>query len=140
MEQSKRDLLLLVSGNGTKILNAHSISANEVDIVKIDEKILAKPKELICIIKSKPYRAVYFGCDSLSTHRFAFIQKSFILLTTGRGAILDENGASSRFSIPKFFLLEIPAFVFELIVSLLVIVIFHIQVLFDKKMLRSRHQ
>jgi len=81
MARSEPELLLLVSGNGTRILHARGFSPSDIDLVKIDEKNFASPKVIFRLIRAKPYRAVYFGCDRLSAHRFSFIQKAFIALT-----------------------------------------------------------
>ncbi len=137
MARSNLNLLLLVSGNGAKILQANGLSPSETDVIKIDEKAFASPKTLLRLIRSKPYRAIYFGCDRLSDHRFAFFQKCFIAASTRRGGIVDEVGAKSSYSSLKLLLVETPLFAWEAFVSLLVVVWFHFQILFDKRALRA---
>lgn len=131
------NLLLLLNGSGAKIMRAHRLPPNETDAIKIDEKIFASPKALFRLIRAKPYRAIYFGCDRLSDHRFAFFQKCFIGASTRRGGIVDEVGAKSSYSSLKLLLVETPLFAWEAFVSLLVVVWFHVQILFDKRALRA---
>ena len=133
MARSEPELLLLVSGNGARILQAHGFSPSGIDVVKIDEKNFASPKVILRLIRAKPYRAVYFGCDRLSAHRFSFIQKAFIALTTRRGGIVDELGTTSTYNFFTFLLAETPKVILELIVSILVVSWFHIQIFFDKR-------
>lgn len=135
MARSNLNLLLLVSGNGAKILQANGLSPSETDIVKIDEKVFASPKSVLRLARAKPYNALYFGCDRLWAHRFAFIQKAFIALTTRRGGIIDEIGAKSAYKTAQFLLVETPLFIWEVLVSTLVVVWFHIQIFFDKRAL-----
>ncbi len=140
MARSEPELLLLVSGNGARILHAHGFSPSGIDVVKIDEKNFASPKVILRLIRAKPYRAVYFGCDRLSAHRFSFIQKAFMALTTRRGAIVDELGAKSSYSLFTFLLAETPKFVLEVLVSILVVGWFHIQIIFDKRAMGKAHR
>ncbi|MFQ3597209.1 MAG: hypothetical protein SNJ55_02340 [Chloroherpetonaceae bacterium] len=133
MARSNLNLLLLLSGNGTKILQAHGLSPSETDVIKIDEKVFASPRAVWHLIRTKPYRALYFGCDRLWAHRFAFVQKLFIAITTRRGGIVDEIGAKSSYTALQFLLVEMPLFLLELLVSLLVVVWFHGQIFFDRR-------
>ncbi len=135
MARSEIALLLLMSGNGARILHAHGFSPSEIDVVKIDEKEFASPKSVLRLIRAKPYRAVYFGCDHLSAHRFVFIQKVFIALSTRRGGIVDELGAKSSYNFLTFLWVETPMFLWEVLVSILVVGWFHIQIVFDKRAL-----
>ncbi len=137
MAKCDLNLLLLVSGNGAKILEAHGLSPSETDVIKIDEKMFASPKAVLSLVRAKPYRALYFGCDRLWAHRFSFIQKLFIAMTTRRGGIVDEIGAKSSYTALQFLLVETPTFLFELLVSFLVVIWFHIRIFFDKRALRK---
>ncbi|MFN3561702.1 MAG: hypothetical protein ACK4XM_07315 [Chloroherpetonaceae bacterium] len=135
MARSNLNLLLLVSGNGAKILQANGLSQSETDIIKIDEKAFASPKNVLRLARAKPYQALYFGCDRLWAHRFGFIQKAFIALTTRRGGIIDEIGTRSSYKTAQFLLVETPLFIWEVLVSTLVVVWFHIQIFLDKRAL-----
>lgn len=137
MAKCDLNLLLLVSGNGAKISEAHGLSPSETDVIKIDEKMFASPKAVLSLVRAKPYRALYFGCDRLWAHRFSFIQKLFIAITTRRGGIVDEIGAKSSYNAFQFLLVETPTFLFELLVSFLVVIWFHIRIFFDKRALRK---
>jgi hypothetical protein len=97
--------------------------------------MFASPKAVLNLVRLKPYRALYFGCDRLWAHRFPFIQKLFIAITTRRGGILDEIGAKSSYTAFQFLLMETPMFIWEVLVSTLVVVWFHVQIFLDKRAL-----
>ena len=133
MARSNLNLLVVVSGNGAKILEAHRISPNETDIVKIDEKVFASPKAVLRLARAKPYSALYFGCDRLWAHRFSFVQKLFIAITTRRGGIVDEIGAASAYNTLQFLSVETPMFLVEVLVSFVVVIWFHSRIFFDRR-------
>ncbi|MGQ9806205.1 MAG: hypothetical protein ACUVRP_09030 [Chlorobiales bacterium] len=135
MARSNANLLLILSGNAASILQAHGFSSSETDVVKIDEKIFASPRALLAFARAKPYCAIYFGCDRLWVHRFPFIQKGFIAVTTRRGGIVDEVGTASPFNSLRFLFVETPMFFIEVLVSLLVVIWFHGRILWDKRAL-----
>lgn len=135
MAKCDLNLLLLVSGNSANISQAHGLSPSQTDVIKIDEKMFASPKAVLNLVRAKPYRALYFGCDRLWAHRFIFIQKLFIAITTRRGGILDEIGEKSSYTALQFLLVETPLFIWEVLVSTLVVVWFHVQIFLDKRAL-----
>jgi hypothetical protein len=70
---------------------------------------------------------VYFAVKDLEFQRFIVFLKFYILLTTGIGSIIDENGEEDKYSIGKLFFKEIPMLIYEIIASIFVVIYFYIK-------------
>jgi hypothetical protein len=121
-------LFFLIDAKKDKLCEVHGFDINEVDVVKIDDKWLAKRKFILGRMKEKPYDNVYFGCIKLDYQRFHFFMKLYFLFSGfTNGAIIDEDGKSKKFSFFKLLLNEIPMIVFEAFASALVIIYSYIK-------------
>lgn len=111
-----------------KLCLAHGIELDEVEVVKIDDKWLAKRKFILGKMKEKKYDNVYFGCIKLDFQRFQFFMKIYFLLTGYfNGAIIDEDGKNNNFSFLKLILIDSPMIIFEAIASSFVIIYSYIK-------------
>jgi hypothetical protein len=127
------NLLILLIGNAQKIIESNKLDANNFEIIKLDEKLLAKPGEVLRQMKSKKFENVYFGTINLDFQRFqTFMKIYFFLSGFTRGAILDEEGRQNKFKFAKFLFSEIPLFNIEIVGSGVLIIIYHIKVLYLK--------
>ncbi|MCX7735185.1 MAG: hypothetical protein N2319_00605 [Candidatus Kapabacteria bacterium] len=123
------DLLLIINGRIEKLVSVHNLNINNLEVVKIDEKDLAKPKKILKILKSKKFNNVYFACIENDLQRFHFFMFLYSLLSfRWKASIIDELGNKKIFSIIKFFLLNLPMFVIETILSFFVIVYYKIKI------------
>ncbi|MGQ9819812.1 MAG: hypothetical protein ACUVQ1_07815 [Candidatus Kapaibacteriales bacterium] len=114
-------LLLLVNGNGEKILEAHGFNSSDFEVIKIYEKQLAKPKEILKHIR-KPYKSVYFGCIDIEFQRFPIFMIFYILLSKPKkGGIIDEMGNLVRFSFFRVFLITPIHLFLEILVSIIIV-------------------
>lgn len=121
-------LIFLIDAKKEKLCLAHSIDADDVEVVKIDDKWLAKRKFILGRIKEKKYDNVYFGCIKLDYQRFQFFMKIYFLLSGYfKGAIIDEDGRANKFSIVKLIFFEIPMIIVEVIASIFVIIYSYIK-------------
>lgn len=120
------NLLLLVNGNAEKILKGQGLKYPDFEVVKIYEKQLAKPKEILKHIR-KPYESIYFGCIDIQFQRFPLFMIFYILLSKPKkGGIIDEAGNFVRFSFFKAFLV-VPFRLFcETLVSIFIVLYSHI--------------
>jgi len=115
-------LLLLVNGNAKRIFEAQSMKQEDFEIIKINEKMLAKPRKMFNYICHN-YSEIYFGCISIEFQRFIPFMLTYILLSKSKkGGIIDEEGAKVKFNAIKTILITIPLLVVEAIGSLLIVI------------------
>ncbi len=127
-------LLFLVNGNAKKILDAHSFLTDDLEVVKIDEKSLAKPKKILKKIKGK-YSEVYFGCISLEFQRFVPFMLIYILLSKAKkGGVIDEEGRKIKFNIFRTIFITIPLLILEAIGSFFIVIYSYIYYFLWRKM------
>jgi hypothetical protein len=123
------NLLILITGNSDKQLIAHGFDVNDFEIVKVDEKELAKPCHILSIIKRKKYNQVYYGCIELILQRFHFFMMLYLFLSwKWKGGIIDESGYKINFNIFKFLFYYIPLIVVEILLSIYIIIIYTIKI------------
>ncbi|MFH1052717.1 MAG: hypothetical protein V1779_17485 [bacterium] len=121
-------LIFLLDAKKEKLCLAHEIDVDDVEVVKIDDKWLAKRKSILGRFKEKKYDNVYFGCIKLDFQRFQFFMKIYFLLSGfTNGAIIDEEGRANKFSFLKLIFIEIPMILIEAIASVLVIIYSYIK-------------
>jgi len=121
-------LIFLLDAKKEKLCLTHGINSDDVEVVKIDDKWLAKRKFILGRMKEKKYENVYFGCIKLDFQRFQFFMKIYFLLSGfTNGSIIDEDGKSNKFSFLKFIFIEIPMIIIETIASALVIIYSYIK-------------
>jgi hypothetical protein len=126
-------LLLIFSGKPDALLKAASLTPQECVIINVDEKIVASPRALLGLMNAKPYQQIVIGCDRLESHRFARIQKTFLLLSKPkRGFLIDEHGRRDPFSITRYALIDFPKLVIELVISGFVVGAAYIRFFADK--------
>ncbi|OGU58494.1 MAG: hypothetical protein A2X64_01225 [Ignavibacteria bacterium GWF2_33_9] len=131
-------LLILLIGNADKIIRANSLDESDLEIVKLDEKVLSKPGTILRLMKVKKYENVYFGTIELRFQRFQTFMKIYLFLAgIWKGALLDEYGKSNKFSLAKFIFKEIPLFFLEIILSGLLVIIYHQRVYYLRWKYRS---
>lgn len=116
------NLLFLVNGNSSNIFKAHNLNPEVFEIVKIDEKVLAKPRSILEYTRKK-FESIYFGCISIDFQRFIPFMLIYILLSKcKKGGVIDEDGKKIRFSIPKTIFFTIPMLIFEFIASIFIVI------------------
>jgi hypothetical protein len=136
-------LCLLLSGSASVILSrldgfgrdlrenalqdsAARENAQDVVVVKVDEKIVASLRQMIALVRSaapngKGYDRVVWGCKALQFQRFQVMMHFAIFCSPARrGVIADEEGAVRRFRSAAFLLWECPRFVGECCAGLVV--------------------
>jgi hypothetical protein len=117
--------LLILSGNLALLKDKFNIEFNNYQ--KIDEKDLVRFGKTLNLIKQDNPMKVYFAVKDLEFQRFIVFLKFYILLTTGIGSIIDENGEEDKYSIGKLFFKEIPMLIYEIIASIFVVIYFYIK-------------
>lgn len=116
------NLLILLNGKSDIIIEKHGLDRNNLEIIKLDEKDLAKPREMIKIMRRKPYDNIYFGCIANSLQRFQFFIKFYFFITRkNHGLIIDHNRNCVKMNVSKFIFVEVIKFAFEVFVSVVVI-------------------
>lgn len=127
------NLLILLIGNAPKIIESNALDANDCEIVKLDEKVLASPGKVLRQMKSKEYENIFFGTIALDFQRFqTFIKIYFFLSGYWRGVLLDESGRQNRFKLTRFFFIEIPLFLLEILWSGILVIFYHIKIYYLK--------
>lgn len=117
------NLLILLNGNKDKLLSANNFDTNDFEVIKLDEKMLAKPKFMISLLKKANYKAAYFGIKEMEFLRFnTFISLYILFSGIMSGGVIDEYGDSKKFSAFKFFFIEMPMLLIELVASAAVII------------------
>ena len=120
------NLLILLNGHKDKVYSANKLYADDFDVIKLDEKDLAKPKKILGIVKAKKYEGLYFGCIELGLQRFQAFMLAYIFLSMlHKGALVDEAGSRMDYSIPKFLFAVVPAVIVEAFVSVFVVIYFY---------------
>lgn len=123
------NLLILLVGNTQKIIESNKLEANNFEILKLDEKIFAKPRKILKLLKQKKYDNAFFGTIHLDFQRFqTFMKIYFFLSGYTKGAILDEEGRQNKFKLAKFIFSEIPLFKIEIVGSGILVLYYHIKV------------
>jgi hypothetical protein len=127
------NLLILINGKADKLIDNNHLKADVLDIVKIDEKQLSSPKYIIRLINSKNYDKVYFGCILNELQRFQVFMKTWSLLSkTKQCVICDEKGNQNELKLFKYFCVELPSLLLELIASVFVVSYYYIKIPFLK--------
>jgi hypothetical protein len=124
------ELLVNLIGNAGEMIKNTNLNNQNIKIIKIDEKDLAKPKKIIKLLKSGDYSNVYFGTIDLRFLRFEFFMKLYMILTLNwKGKIIDEKGNQIKFNILHFIFIDIPKIIIEIIASVWYIIFHHFKVL-----------
>ena len=124
-------LLLLLNGNKDIIIKNNNLDEDKIEVVKIDEKDLSRPRFIVKLINSKKTKYIYFGCIELGLQRFHTFMKIYIFFSNAvRGEIIDESGNKNKFSYVKLFLSELPLLLFESIASFFVVVYYYFKLPF----------
>jgi hypothetical protein len=122
------DLLLLINGSKDKIIEANKLEYTDVDVVKIDEKDISHPKQMLKIINSKKYNNVFWGTIEDELQRFQKFMKLWILMShSNKGGIIDESGNLNKFNTIKLLCIELPLLFIEAIVSIFIIIYFYLK-------------
>ena len=53
------DLLLLINGSKDKMIKANKLENTDVEVIKIDEKDISHPKQMLKLINSKKYKNLW---------------------------------------------------------------------------------
>jgi len=115
-------LLLLVNGNAKRIFEAQSMKQEDFEIIKINEKLLAKPRKMLSYLRQN-HSEIYFGCLSIEFQRFIPFMLIYILLSKPKkGGIIDEEGAKVKFNAIKTILITIPLLMVEAVGSFFIVV------------------
>jgi hypothetical protein len=121
-------LIFLLDAKKEKLCDTHGFNIDDIEVVKIDDKWLAKRKFILNRMKEKKYDNIYFGCIKLDYQRFHFFMKLYFLFSGfTNGAIIDEDGKAKKFSYSKLIFVEIPFIIFEAIASIFVIIYSYIK-------------
>ena len=120
-----KNLLLLLNGSVNKIIEKNNlINQNDLDVVKFDEKDLAKYRKVLNILKKENYKNIYIANLDNRFQRFQFFIFFFVFQNFNY-FLVDEIGNISKFNLLKFIIVHIPLFCLELIISSLVILYFN---------------
>lgn len=128
-------LLLLLNGYKEDVFAAHKLDPGEFEIVKIDDKDLAKPKTIVNLMKRKNYERVYFGCRELKLQRFQTFMKVYSFFAGRKASIIDELGGENGYSFAKLLFAELPALAFEILASGLAVAYYSVKFPIDKKII-----
>lgn len=140
MMQNPDTLLIILNGNGSRILESNQIDETSTLIIKTDEKNLAKFGYMRRLLNKHPYNRILFACIEDELQRFTFFISLFILLSSAKsGGIIDEKGNHIQYSFTKFIFKQLPCFLFEIMISLIVVVYFHIKLPILKWILSTKH-
>ncbi len=132
------DLLIQINGKKDIIIDSNKLDINNLDIIKIDEKDLAKPKKIIRLINSKKYDNVLYGCVDLEFQRFQYFMKLYIFLSkVKKGRIIDESGNVNEFRLAKFIFKETPNFKLELFISFFTVIFYYFKIPYLKIRLKK---
>lgn len=114
-------LFININGNINGIGKANGIKLEEYEVVKIDEKRLGRPKDILRHIR-KPYKEILFGCIDLDFQRFIPFMAIYILLSKAkRGGIVDEFGKVIKFSVLRTIFVTIPLLLLEAVLSVFIV-------------------
>lgn len=125
-------LLLLLNGYKENIISANQMNIDDFVIVKIDDKDLAKPRNILNIIKQSKAKEVYFGCKELALQRFQHFMKIYAFLSGKPTAVIDESGSRNDYSFLKFSFIEMPLLCFEAVASAFIVIFYHFKFAYDK--------
>ena len=133
-------LIIILNGKADVLLHENGINELDTKIVKTDEKNLARFGFMRRLVKEYKYKQIYFACIEAGLQRFRFFINLYILLSSARiGGIIDEKGEILKYSFLRFFFCEIPFFIFEAIISSIVVVYFHIKLPYLKWKLKTKN-
>lgn len=115
-------LLMLINGNAKTIFDVCRLDSSLFQVVKVDEKTLAKPKEILKHIR-KPYDQIFFGCIDINYQRFIPFMILYILFSKAKkGGVIDENGKKIDFSLFTAIFIVPPRLIVEFSASIIIIV------------------
>lgn len=122
------NLLILLNGHKDNLFKAQNLNSEDFEVVKIDEKTLAKPAEVLRIIKSKPFKKIYFGCIELELQRFRAFMLLFIFLSfVNKGGLIDELGNKTDYNLFKFIFVVFPLIIIEAIASIIIVCFYYVK-------------
>lgn len=125
-------LLILISGNANIIIEKHRLS-NEIDVIKVDEKDFYDFKDFIKKLKQKNYKEIHYGCLDIQYQRFTFFMHFFNLVAGCKsGSIIDELGNRIKIRTLKTIFYQIPLFIVQSIIGLLITIIYFFRILYNK--------
>jgi hypothetical protein len=107
-------LLLLVSGNAAPILERLGVAAEDVHVVKVDEKLVAAPRRALAFVRQQRYTSIIWGCKALAYQRFQPMMALYACCSHSKGGIIaDEEGHVTRCSLVRLLVRDVPMFVLE---------------------------
>ncbi len=119
-------LFFLINGNFEKIAKNNGIDTRGITLVKIDEKKLARPKNLVPHLR-KPFDEVIFGCIDIDYQRFLpFLHIYLLFARKKKGKIVDEFGKCISISVFKTIFWVIPRLFLEALFSIVIVVFSYI--------------
>lgn len=122
----EKNLLLIVSGKKEEIIKNNNFPADIIS-KKIDEKDLSDFKKINKLIKKEEAEKIYFSVYSIKYLRFLFFMKLFIFLNGMKGSIIDQSAQEIKFNLFTFIFIDIPKFIFEIIVSVFVVIFYSLR-------------
>lgn len=133
------NLIILISGSIEKIYDAHNFDEFQFEVVKIDEKDLAKPKKILKILTKEKYTSVFYACIETNLQRFHFFMLLYQLISLKwKGGIIDEQGKRLNFSFLRFIFLYMPLFLIETISSFAIVLYYKLKIPFVRWRLKIR--
>lgn len=116
-------ILFLITGSINKIIESNNLNY-DVKIVKINDKILAKPKEIFRNI-DKNITEVYFGTIDNNFQRFIFFMSLYTFIKGVKGFLIDQKGNKIEFSRSNLLFKRLPLFITEILASLFCIIFYY---------------
>ncbi len=122
------NLLILLNGRASAVLEANGLDLADFEVIKLDEKLLASPGYIVKLMKSGNYKSVYFGCIELQLQRFHIFMKLYLFLSMiMKGGIIDEKGDKNLYSTGRLFFVELPKLIFEVGASFFAVIYYYIK-------------
>ncbi len=111
-----------------KIFESHKLKQSEIEIVKIDEKYLAKYSFIVKAINRDNYEEVFLATKDISFQRFQRFFRLYLMISKAKkGGIIDEYGNKSEYSFLGVFFKDLPMLALEAVVSSVIVVFYYIK-------------
>ncbi len=127
--------LLVLSGDIQKIKDKIQEvvaiqDSHRVTVVRIDEKSLAKFRQMLKLVRQDKHSLFVFGSKNLEVQRYQFPLKFFLLFARAKEKfIIDEVGNISYFSYWGYLFFDVPNFCLEVLLSTLAVMVLYVRLL-----------
>lgn len=121
--QLQRVTVLHLSGSIERIVAVHRLGA-ACDVRPIHDFIVAKPKDVLQLLRSVKGQRIVIATKDLRYQRFRTVWKMYAALSGARAAMFaDELGATDRFGWAKLAAVELPLLMLEACASIVTLAV-----------------